>query len=73
MKTNKNRLYNGYYLNEWNNDLKQPACELCELTDECDKLADELNQIEYCMCLSKGIIKDTEYKLKHNKAYFKKI
>ena len=38
-----------------------------------DKLADELNQIEYCMCLSKGIIKDTEYKLKHNKAYFKKI
>ena len=73
MKINKNRLYNGYYLNEWNNDLKQSACELCELTDECDKLADELNQIEYCMCLSKGIIKDTEYKLKHNKAYFKKI
>ena len=49
------------------------ACNFCELSDECDRLADDLNNIEYCMCLSDGCIKDTQYKVKHPKAYFKKV
>ena len=70
----KNRIYNGYYLNEWDGpSLFIGACNFCELSDECDRLADELNNIEYCMCLSKGIIKDIKYKLEHPDAYFKKI
>lgn len=70
----KNRLYHGFYLNEWDGpSLFIDACNFCELSDECDKLADDLNNIEYCMCLSDGCIKDTQYKVKHPKAYFKKV
>lgn len=76
----KNRIYNGYYLNDWGVNkidrvyqLGCHPCDLCELTEECDRLADDLNDIKYCMCLSKGIIKDIKYKTKHPDAYFKKV
>lgn len=70
----KNRLYHGFYLNDWSGTSEHfRACDFCELSDECDRLADDLNNIEYCMCLSDGCIKDTKYKIKHPKAYFKKI
>lgn len=70
---NKDRLFNGYYLDEWGINGVHDACELCELSDDCDKLADDLNNIEYCMCISKGVIKDIKYKLEHSDSYFKKI
>lgn len=73
---NPNRLYNNYYLDEWLNTDKQQCqnpCDLCELGEECDRLADDLNDIYYLMCCSKGIIKDTNYKINHPNAYFKKI
>ena len=76
----KNRIYNGYYLNDWGvnkidgaHQLCCHPCDLCELSEDCDKLADDLNNIEYCMCLSKGIIKDKQYKLEHPDAYFKHV
>lgn len=69
----KNRLFHGFYLNDWNGNGTNGSCDLCELSDECDRLADDLNNIEYCMCLSEGIIKDIEYKEEHPDAYFKKI
>lgn len=70
---NKNRLYNGYYLSDWDGWGNKDACERCELTKECDRLADELNDISYCMCQSLGVIKDINYKKEHPYAYFKKI
>ena len=73
-KWDKKRLYRNFYLDEWDGpNLVIGSCNFCELSDECDRLADDLNNIEYCMCLSKGVIKDTEYKVKHPKAYFKNI
>lgn len=76
----KNRLFHGFYLNDWGVNKIDGAyqlcchpCDLCELSDECDRLADDLNNIEFCMCLSEGIIKDIEYKEEHPDAYFKKI
>lgn len=77
----KNRLYHEFYLNDWGDVKKVDGdyalgmhpCMLCKLSDECDRLADELNDIEYCMCLSKGCIKDTQYKVKHPNAYFRNI
>ena len=45
----------------------------CELNDICDFIADELNDIKYCMCMSKGVIKDTNYKKAYPLAYFKSI
>jgi len=72
MQIDNNRLYNGYYLDDWGVNDKNP-CNCCELSDDCDRLADDLNNIEYCMCLSKGVIKDTEFKKNHPDAYFKKI
>ena len=69
---NKDRLFNGYYLDEWGINDAHDACELCELSEDCDKLANDLNNIEYCMCISKGVIKDIKYKLEHPDAYFKK-
>lgn len=72
--------YNGYLLGEWGVNKIEGAyqiccdpCSLCDLSDECDRLADDLNNIEYCMCLSKGVIKNTEYKKEHPDAYFKKM
>ena len=80
MEINKNRLYQGFYLDEWGVNKIDGAyqlgchpCDLCDLTEECDRLADDLNHIEYCMCLSKGVIQDTNYKKEHPDAYFKKI
>lgn len=74
----EDRIFKGYLLDEWGTNkidgvyqLGCHPCDLCELTEECDRLADDLNHIEYCMCLSKGIIKDTEFKKNHPDAYFK--
>ena len=40
----KNRLYHGFYLNEWDGpSLFIDACNFCELSDECGRLADDLN------------------------------
>lgn len=79
-KWDKKRLYRNFYLEEWGVNKIEGAyqlgchpCDLCDLCKECDKLADDLNNIEYCMCLSKGVIKDVEYKVKHPDAYFKNI
>lgn len=73
MNINKDRLYNSYYLNVWDDKSFENPCMHCELNDMCDRIADELNQIDYCMCISKNVIKDTEYKVKNPKAYFKKL
>jgi len=67
----KNRLYKNYYLNVWGD--QKHSCVLCELSDECDRLSDDLNDIYYLMCTSPGIIKDVNYKKNHPNAYFKKI
>lgn len=79
-KIDKNRLYHGFYLEEWGvkkidgeYQLGNHPCFLCELSDECDRLADDLNDIEYCICLSEGCIKDIKYKVEHKDAYFKNI
>lgn len=66
-----NRKYKSFYLNEWDNDTTNP-CDNCELSQECDRLADDFG-IDYFMCLSTGVIKDVEYKKKHPKAYFKQV
>jgi len=47
--------------------------EKCELADDCERLADDLNDITYRMCCSEGVIKDTKYKFNHPLAYFKEI
>lgn len=54
-----------YYLEEKEN-INNP-CMLCELNNECDNLADELNKIEYQLCLQ------IPYSLEHNNVYFKKV
>ena len=69
-----NRLYHGYYLDEYEHGLQyinSNACIECELEEHCDQIADELNLIEYCLCIDG--IKDKEYKEKYPDAYFKKI
>lgn len=73
MNIDKDRLYNSYYLNVWDDKSFENPCMRCELNDMCDRVADELNQIEYCMCMSKGVIKDTNYKKTYPLAYFKNI
>lgn len=74
------RLYHNFYLEEWGTNkidglyqLCCDPCSLCDLCKECERLADDLNNIEFCMCVSKGVIEDTEYKEKHSDAYFKNI
>lgn len=67
----KNRLFKNYYLNDWGD--QKNSCILCELSDECDKLSDDFNNIYYFMCTSTGVIKDINYKKNHPNAYFKKI
>ena len=47
------------------------ACEKCELSDICDQLADDLNHIEYCICLHG--IKDKKFKVSCPGAYFRDI
>lgn len=41
-----------YKLVEFNGDLKQDeiACDHCALSDLCDSVADNLNDIEYLLC-----------------------
>lgn len=68
-----NRIYhNLYYLDDYDIDISdQDPCELCDLSIQCDRISDELNLIEYCLCIDG--IKDKEYKEKYPDAYFKKI
>lgn len=73
MNIDKNRLYNSYYLNVWDDKSFENPCMRCELNDMCDSIADELNDITYCMCMSKGVIKETNYKKAYPLAYFKKL
>ena len=52
-------------------DKKIDPCDRCEISDSCDRIADDLNCIEYCICLD--VIKDKEYKDKYPESYFKKV
>jgi len=74
MEVNEDLMFHNYLLNDWGvGEDNQHPCDLCELCEECDRLADDLNNIEYCMCLSRGVIKDIQYKKDHPNAFFKKI
>lgn len=44
-------------------------CDRCELSDICDKIADDLNKIEYTLCSE---IEDKEYKDNHPNSFFQK-
>ena len=73
-KFDPNRLYHGYYLDKYEKglfDKKIDPCDRCEISDICDRIADDLNCIEYCICLDG--IKDKEYKDKYPESYFKKV
>ena len=60
----KNRLYHGFYLNEWDGpSLFIDACNFCELSDECDRLADDLNNIEYLCVFLTDALKTLNIKL----------
>ena len=60
----KNRLYHGFYLNEWDGpSLFIDACNFCELYDECDRLADDLNNIEYLCVFLTDALKTLNIKL----------
>ena len=42
-----------YHLVEADTDLLQEGqivCDLCALADLCDRVADEMNDIQYCIC-----------------------
>lgn len=65
----KRRIYHGYYLDDYPIKEGKDPCELCELNKHCDEIADTLNQIEYCICLSLN----KKYKKEHAKAFFKQI
>lgn len=62
-----------YLLGNFNPNVNtsKEACELCELSDVCDQLADDLNHIEYCICLHG--IKNKKYKVDCPGAYFRDI
>lgn len=71
----QNRRYGRFYLNDWGDSVEDTteACKKCQLYDDCERLADDLNDITYRMCCSEGVIKDTTYKRNHPLAYFKEI
>ena len=49
MNIDSNRLYHGYYLDEYEKglfDKKIDPCDRCEISDICDRIADDLNCIE---------------------------
>ena len=65
--------YHGYKLGEWGvnkinaeYELGKTPCDLCELCDLCDLIADDMNHIEYCICLEVN----EDYKRSHPDAYF---
>ena len=68
----KNREFHGYILDEWDGNTFQikdkHPCELCELEDECDRIADDLNKIEYFLCKSVN----AKFKEEHPYAFFRK-
>lgn len=71
---NKNRFFGPkYYLADYDPFITTPkdACKRCELSDVCDQLADDLNHIEYCICLHG--IKDKKFKVNCQGAYFRDI
>ena len=55
-----------YYLEECLEEIDN-HCSLCELNNLCDIIADDINHIEYCLCLQ------IPYSLNHNNIYFKKV
>ena len=52
------REFHGYLLDEYEGNTfqthKKHPCELCELNDVCDRIADDLNNIEYFFCVRKS-------------------
>lgn len=73
MQMNENtREFHGYLLDEYEGNTfqthKKHPCELCELEDVCDRIADDLNKIEYFLC------KEVNHKFKedHPYAFFRK-
>ena len=68
INNDKTREFHGYFLDEWEGNNIDP-CKLCELSNQCDEIADTLNHIEYCLCLSVN----KKYKEKHPFAFFKKL
>lgn len=71
MKYNPRQVYHKYYLNDWDEEskVKFNPCDKCEVGDICDEIADTINNIEYCICLSKPSYK--KYKESHPRSYFK--
>ena len=71
----EDRVFHGYILeddpNPPSNPKKTYPCCKCELDSLCDRIADDLNHMEYCICLNG--IKDKNYKKNHPNSYFKKI
>ena len=65
----ENRKFGEYYLDEYSIKESENPCHLCELTDKCDQIADDLNKIDYCICLEYA----KKYKETHPNAYYKKI
>ena len=74
MKDTEEREFGEYLLDVYEHGLvkegKSP-CFLCELSDECDNISDDLNCVEYCICLDG--IKDKTFKKNHPDSYFKRI
>lgn len=68
------RIWDNYYLDQYECglcDIGVNPCDKCDLCDICDEMADTLNNIEYCICLSKPEMK--AYKETYKDAYFKMI
>lgn len=76
-KLDQNRIFktkdNQYYLDDEYvaKDFPIGACNFCALSDLCDQLSDELNNIEYCICLGEDRFK--KIKLLNPKACFRII
>lgn len=61
-------IWNGYELVDGDDNIQDP-CAICELQDMCDRLADDLNKIEYQLC---NQIVSEGYSKIHKHTYFKK-
>ena len=58
-----------YYLDQWDEECEHP-CNKCELLDLCDNLADDLNKIDFQLCVK---IDDLDYACNTKYTYFKRI
>lgn len=70
MNIKEDRIFQNYYLDEYSLEINssKEACDKCELSDLCDRIADDVNDIGYCICLDKS----EKYKHNHPTAYYKK-